>query len=213
MRFTNRTQAGQLLAERLAAFQNKPDVIILALPRGGVPVAYEMAKQLKLPLDILLVRKLGMPGHEEYAMGAYTLETGAILDAHIIKNFHIAPELIKAVVDKEHQELLRRQKIYRGERKPPLIAEKTVILVDDGIATGSTMLAAAKAIKQLNPAHLIIAVPVASKEACEMLEAEADELICLSRPEPFYSVGLWYRDFNQVEDNEVIQLLAKVTSN
>jgi len=209
MLFKDRKQAGQLLAEALAGFQQKPNVILLALPRGGVPVAYEIAKQLNLPLDVFLVRKIGMPGHKEYAIGAYTLETGAVLDENVIKAYGISLKKVDSIVKQEHQELLRRQKIYRGLRKPPQIAEQTVILVDDGIATGATMFAAVKAIKQLKAAKILIAVPVTSIEARNMLQAHVDELIWLGLPERFYGVGRWYQNFNQVDDSEVIQLLNK----
>ncbi len=212
MRFRDRSEAGRLLAEKLKAYANRPDVVVLALPRGGVPVAYEVTMALKAPLDVFLVRKLGVPGHEELAMGAIGSGGVRVLNAAVVNYLHIPDELIDEAAAQEQQELERRERLYRGDR-PALDARgRTVILIDDGLATGSTMRAAATALRAQQPARLVVAVPVAAAEACNEFRAEVDEIICASTPEPFYAVGLWYEDFSQTSDDEVRDLLARAAS-
>ena len=207
--FRDRSEAGRLLASKLAAYVNHPDVLVLALPRGGVPVAYEVARALGAPLDVFLVRKLGVPGHEELAMGAVATGGVRVLNDQVVRALHIPDYVIDAVAAREQQELARRERLYRGGRPPPDVRGRTVILVDDGLATGATMHAAIKALRQLQPARLVVAVPTAAPETCEALRAEVDEVICAITPEPFYAVGLWYEDFSQTTDEEVRDLLAR----
>jgi predicted phosphoribosyltransferase len=208
-RFRDRTEAGRVLAEKLAAYAHRPDVIVLALPRGGVPVAYEVARALEAPLDVFLVRKLGLPGHEELAMGAIATGGVRVLNDQVVRALRIPDYVIDAVAAWENQELARRERLYRGDRPPPDVRGRTVILIDDGLATGATMLAAVKALRQLQPARIVVAVPTASPDICEMLRAEVDEVICAITPEPFHAVGLWYEDFSQTTDEEVRELLAQ----
>jgi putative phosphoribosyl transferase len=205
--FRDREHAGQKLAEKLTEYADCGDVLILALPRGGVPVAYEVAKALIAPLDVFLVRKLGVPGHEELAMGAIASGGTRVLNETVVGPLHIPAEVIDAVAEKEERELLRREREYRNSLPPLQISGHTVILVDDGLATGATMRAAAQAIKKLEPRRLVIAVPVSAPETCDELEAEADAIICATMPQPFYGVGMWYRDFSQTSDQEVKELL------
>jgi putative phosphoribosyl transferase len=207
MFFRNRTEAGQLLAGKLAAYANRPDVLVLALPRGGVPVAYEVAKPLHVPLDVFLVRKLGVPGHEELAMGAIASGGTRVVNQDVVKALGIPEEVVGSVAAQEQRELERRERAYRGDRPPPDVRNKTVILVDDGLATGSTMRAAVAALGRQGPARIIVAVPVGAPETCAEFQALADETICGVEPEPFYSVGLWYEDFSQTSDKEVRALL------
>ncbi|HEY7089331.1 MAG TPA: phosphoribosyltransferase [Tepidisphaeraceae bacterium] len=209
--FSDRSHAGKVLANQLQAHANEPDVLVLALPRGGVPVAYEVAKALGSPLDVFQVRKLGVPGEEELAMGA--LASGGILflNRGIIESIGITPEQIDAVIQQEQAELERRDRAYRGDRPTPQINGKTVILIDDGLATGSTMRAAAEAIRRQQPKRLIIAVPTGAAETCEQLRAFADEVICAIAPSDFRAVGLWYEDFPQLNDQQVRELLAHAT--
>jgi len=206
--FRDRKEAGQLLAAKLAAYANRPDVLVLALPRGGVPVAYEVARALKAPLDVFIVRKLGLPGHEEFAMGAVATGGVRVLNDEIVRALRIPEYLIDKVVAKEEQELARREHLYRGNRPPPDVRGRTVILVDDGLATGATMLAAIKALQQQQPARIVVAVPTAAPETCEQLRAEVDDVICAITPQPFHAVGLWYQDFSQTTDEEVRNLLS-----
>jgi len=208
MYFRDRREAGRQLAQHLAAYANRPDVLVLALPRGGVPVAYEVARALHAPLDVFLVRKLGLPGHEEYAMGAIASGGVRVLNPEVVDELHLPDELINTVTRRELQELERRERTYRGDRPFPDVRGKTVILVDDGLATGSTMLAAAEALRRLGPARLIIAVPAGSPQTCAEFRDEVDEVVCAITPEPFYAVGLWYDDFSQTTDDEVRDLLA-----
>jgi predicted phosphoribosyltransferase len=207
--FRNRSEAGRLLAAKLAAYANRPDVLVLALPRGGVPVAFEVAHALNAPLDVFLVRKLGVPGHEELAMGAVATGGVRVLNDQIVGGLRIPDHIIDAVAAQEQQELERRERLYRGDRPPPDVRGRTVILVDDGLATGATMYAAIQALRQQQPARIVVAVPTASPETCEELGAEVDEIICAITPEPFYAVGLWYEDFSQTTDEEVRDLLAR----
>jgi predicted phosphoribosyltransferase len=208
MFFRDRRDAGRKLAAQLAAYAGRPDVVVLALPRGGVPVAYEVAQALRAPMDVFLVRKLGLPGHEEFAMGAVATGGVRVLNPDIVENLYAPASVIDTVTQREQRELDRRERAYRGVRPPPDVRGKIVILVDDGLATGSTMRAAAAAVKQLQPARVVVAVPVASQATCDELRREADEVVCLVTPEPFYAVGLWYDDFSQTTDDEVRALLA-----
>ncbi len=207
MIFQNRSDAGRKLAEKLTEYANRNDVLILALPRGGVPVAFEVAERLGAPFDVFLVRKLGVPGHEELAMGAIASGGVRVLNHRTIDYLRIPDAAIDAVAEEEQRELTRREKAYRDNRPAPEIRGKTVILIDDGLATGATMRAAAVALKQMRPAKIIVAVPVASDETCREFEQEVDAVICANTPEPFYGVGLWYHDFSQTTDDEVRELL------
>jgi len=208
-RFRNRTDAGRQLAEKLAAYADRPDVLVLALPRGGVPVGFEVARALGAPFDVFLVRKLGVPGYEELAMGAVATGGVRVLNDEIVRGLGILEREIDAVVARELQELARRERLYRGDRPPPDVAGRTVILVDDGLATGATMRAAIQALRQQHPARIVVAVPTASPDTCEALKAEADDVVCAMTPEPFLAVGHWYDDFTQTTDNEVRELLAR----
>jgi erythromycin esterase-like protein/predicted phosphoribosyltransferase len=206
--FRDRREAGRHLASKLAAYANRSDVLVLGLARGGVPVAYEVAHALAAPLDVFIVRKLGVPGYEELAMGAIATGGVRVLNNQLVERLGIPEYLIEVVAAREQEELRRRERLYRGGL-PPLDARgRTVILVDDGLATGTTMQAAIKALKQQDPARIVVAVPIASRETCEELKAEADDVICAVTPEPFHAVGLWYEDFAQTTDEEVRELLA-----
>jgi putative phosphoribosyl transferase len=211
-RFRDRSEAGRLLAQQLAQYAGRNDVIVLALPRGGVPVGYEVAKALGAPLDVFVVRKLGVPGHEELAMGAVATGPVMVLDERLIQTLGIDSAQIERVVDAELQELERREAAYRGAREPPDLEGKTVIIVDDGLATGSTMRAAALAVRRQNPARIIVAVPVAAAETCDAFRDDVDEIYCGLTPQPFHAVGLWYADFSQTSDDEVRELLARSTA-
>lgn len=208
-RYQNRMEAGKILAQHLSAYKNRNDVIILALPRGGVPVAAEVAITLHAPLDVFIVRKLGVPGHKELAMGAIAIGGAKIFNDEIIKEMRVTPDEIEAVIKHETAELKRRETKYRGNRTFPSLRDKTVILVDDGIATGATMKAAIMAIRQLQPTKIVIAVPVAEKAMCDRMAALVDTLICPMRPVDFFAVGAWYDDFSQTEDDEVHTLLRE----
>ena len=208
MQFANRIEAGRLLAKKLQAYADRRDVIVLALPRGGVPVAYEVAQALDAPLDVFLVRKLGVPGHEELAMGAIASGGVRELNEQVLFYLSIPNEEIERVTRQEQQELERRAKLYRGDAKPLEVRGHTVILVDDGLATGSTMRAAISALKRQQPAKIVVAVPVAAQETCESFKAQVDSTcVCVMSPEPFDGVGRWYRDFSQTTDEEVCYLL------
>lgn len=209
IRFTNRQQAGELLAAKLTAYTNRPDVLVLALPRGGVPVGFALARALHVPLDIFLVRKLGVPGQEELAMGAIASGEVRVLNEDVVQALAIPAVLIERVAAREQREIERREQSYRNGRPAPALAGRTIILVDDGLATGATMRAAAVAVRHQQPAWVVIAVPTAAPETCAALQDEADEVICAMTPEPFYAVGLWYADFQQVTDTEVRDLLAQ----
>jgi predicted phosphoribosyltransferase len=200
------------LAARLAAYARRPDVIVLALPRGGVPVAYEVANTLGAPLDVFLVRKLGMPGHEEFAIGAIASGGVRILNEETLRDYGVTDQQVEAVVAAEQRELERREHRYRGDRPFPAVTGRTVILIDDGLATGSSMRAAVAALRQEHPARIAVAVPTAPAETCMELRAVVDDLICLMTPDPFYAVGLWYEDFSQTTDDEVRELLDEAAA-
>ena len=208
MIYRDRIEAGKYLASQLANYAND-DVLVLALPRGGVPVAYEVAKALNAPLDIFLVRKLGVPGHEELAMGAIASGGVRVLNHDVVDHLLIPAAVIDSVAANELRELERRERAYRGSRPEPEVREKTVILVDDGLATGSTMRAAAAALRQQNPARIIVAVPVSAPQTCDEYRMGVDEIVCAITPEPFYGVGQWYVDFSQTTDDEVRDLLER----
>jgi putative phosphoribosyl transferase len=212
VRFQDRIDAGRRLAEKLMEYAHQPDVLVLALPRGGVPVAYEVARALDAPLDVFLVRKLGVPGHEELAMGAIATGGVRVLNQEVVGMLRVPESVIDAVAQKEQRELERREREYRGERPEPEVRDRTVILVDDGLATGSTMRAAAEALKQEGTKRLIVAVPVAPPETCEAFRSEVDQIVCVVTPEPFFGVGRWYEDFSQTTDEEVRGLLGRSTS-
>jgi putative phosphoribosyl transferase len=205
--FRDRTDAGRRLAERLAAYAGRPDLLVLALPRGGVPVAFEVAKALSAPLDVFLVRKLGVPGHEELAMGALASGGVIVLNDDVVGPLRIPNHVIDDVAAVEQRELERREHLYRGNRPPIDAHGKTIILVDDGLATGATMRAAAAALRRQQPARIAIAVPTAAPETCDEFRAEVDDIVCAITPDPFYAVGLWYEDFSQTTDDEVRNLL------
>ena len=211
-RFRDRFDAGRRLAVKLRAFAGRDDVIVLALPRGGVPVAYEVARALGAPMDVFLVRKLGVPRHEELAMGAIASGGVRVLNDEVVRLLRIPPAVIDDAARRELSELRRREREYRDDRPPVDVAAKTVILVDDGLATGSTMLAAAEALRRMAPAKLVVAVPVGAPETCERLQEAADAVVCATTPEPFHAVGLWYQDFSQTTDDEVRNLLARAAS-
>lgn len=210
--FEDRAYAGRLLGQALAKYANRPDVIVLALPRGGVPVGFEAAQAINASLDIMLVRKLGTPGHEELAMGAIASGGITVFNSELVSRLHIGPELIEAATKRELQELERREQAYRGNHPPPVVENRYVILVDDGLATGASMRAAVASLRQRNPASIIVAIPVAPPDTVAMLKEEADEVICLAMPEPFLAVGRWYRDFSQTSDEDVKSLLESVWS-
>ena len=209
MIYHDRIDAGKQLAARLTDYADRDDVLVLALPRGGVPVAYEVSKALRAPLDIFLVRKLGVPGHEELAMGAIATGGVRVLNEDVVDYLRIPGEVIEAVAADELRELERRERAYRGNRPEPDVRGKTVILIDDGLATGSTMRAAAAALRQQNPARIVVAVPVSASQTCNEYRMGVDEIICASTPEPFMGVGQWYLDFSQTTDEEVRELLTK----
>ncbi len=209
MLFRDRTEAGKKLAQKLKAYANRPDVLVLGLPRGGVPVAFEVAMTLNAPLDVFLVRKLGVPGRTEFAMGAIASCGVRILNRKIIEERNISEEAIERAAAQEQRELSRREYAYRGDRPLLDLSDRTVILVDDGIATGATMLAATVAVRQKHPKHLLAAVPVSAPEICHEFQLEVDEIICAETPKPFNSVGLWYENFSQTTDAEVRNLLQR----
>ncbi|WIG58458.1 MAG: hypothetical protein OJF49_001204 [Ktedonobacterales bacterium] len=207
--FRDRFEAGEALATRLTGYAGRADALVLALPRGGVPVGYAVARALRLPLDVFLVRKLGVPGHEELAMGALASGGVRVLNDEVLEALHISLEVLEAVARREDAELARRERAYRGERPFPQMRDRVCILVDDGLATGSTMRAAVAALALEQPARIVVAAPVAPPETCALLRAEADEVVCLVTPQPFYGVGWWYTDFGQTSDAEVRDLLAR----
>ena len=209
MIFRDRIDAGRQLAARLTKYANRPGVLVLALPRGGVPVAFEVAQKLNAPLDIFLVRKLGVPGHEELAMGAIASGGGRVINEDVVHYLDIPVELIDAIAADEQRELERRERAYRDNRPAPDVQGRVVILVDDGLATGSSMRAAVEALRGQGPARIVVAVPVSAPETCEELRHEVDEIVCAATPQPFRGVGLWYEDFSQTTDGEVRELLER----
>ena len=209
--FRDRVEGGELLAERLAFYKDRPDVVVLALPRGGVPIAHVVARALHVPFDVYVVRKLGVPGHEELAMGAIAPGGVRLINHEVVDALGIPQAVIESTAVSEQIELDRRQRAYRGSRAPLALAGCIVILVDDGLATGSTMRAAVTAVRQQQPARIIVAVPVGAPSTCTELAREADEVVCLRMPDPFVAVGLWYRDFAPTSDSEVRALLGRNT--
>jgi putative phosphoribosyl transferase len=207
--FENRTDAGRRLGQALSAYAGRSDLIVLGLPRGGVPVAYEVARALSAPLDLLVVRKLGTPGREELAMGAIASGGICVLNREVVSAYRIDDATIEAATAQERRELARRERLYRGDRPYPALEDRCVILVDDGIATGATLRAGLAALRQRRLARLVIAVPVAPPDTVERLRGEADDIVCLATPEPFFAVGQWYRDFSQTTDAEVRELLTR----
>lgn len=207
--FADRREAGRVLARALARYRSDPTVLVLGLPRGGVPVAYEVAAALGKPLDVFLVRKLGAPGHEELAMGAIATGNVIVMNDDVIRMLDPAPDVIRAVAARERDELERRERAYRGDKPPPDVRGRTIVLVDDGLATGSSMRAAIQALRSLDPGRVIVAVPTAPAETCRELEAVVDEVVCLSTPQPFFAVGQAYSDFSQTSDDEVRALLSR----
>jgi putative phosphoribosyl transferase len=209
MLYADRAAAGRAMAIELARYARRRDVVVLALPRGGVPVAYEVAVALDAPLDVFLVRKLGVPGREELAMGAIASGGVRVLNHEIVEAFGIPEEIIAQVTAEEHRELERREELFRDGRAMPELRGRTVILMDDGLATGATMRAAVRALRLHAPARVIVAVPIAAAETCEAIRREADEIVCALTPRPFVSVGIWYEDFSQTTDEEVCRLLRR----
>ena len=207
-RYLDRTQAGRELGQALTGYARRGDVTVLALPRGGVPVAYEVALALQAPLDLFVVRKLGVPGHEEFAMGAIAGDGTRVLDQALVRSLGISNAAIERVMQAEQRELERREHAYRGDRARPGLRGRTVIVVDDGLATGSTMRAAVRALRHQAPAGIVVAVPVGAPDTCRMLRGEADDVVCPLSPSPLESVGQWYQDFSQTSDAEVSRLLA-----
>jgi predicted phosphoribosyltransferase len=208
--FKDRKDAGEFLAQKLSAYRNRNDVVVLALPRGGVPVAYQVAKALNAPLDVFVVRKLGLPGFEEFAMGAIASGGIRVLNEAVVSHLRIPVDVIDKITATEFTELERRERLYRGTRAPVDITGQTVIIVDDGLATGSTMRAAVKALRIKNPKKIVVAVPVGARETCDSFRHEVDTIaVCAITPEPFNAVGLWYRNFSQTTDAEVQQLLRE----
>jgi predicted phosphoribosyltransferase len=209
MLFHDRFDAGRQLAAELPDYADRPDVLVLALPRGGVPVAFEVARALHAPLDVFLVRKLGVPGRKELAMGAIASGGVRVLNEDLVEGLGVPEDVLDAVTAQERAELERRERAYREGRPPPAVRGRTVILVDDGLATGSTMRAAVHALRAQGPARIVVAVPVGAPETCAEFQDEADEAVCARTPDPFYAVGLWYSDFTQTTDEEVRDLLAR----
>jgi putative phosphoribosyl transferase len=210
--FADRQDAGKQLAAKLSKYANRSDVLVLALPRGGVPVAYEIARILNAPLDVFLVRKLGVPDDEELAMGAIASGGVRVLNEEVTSRFHLSNSIIDEVATREQKELERREQLYRGARPMPNVQGRTVILTDDGLATGATMRAAATALRRLRPLKIIVAVPVGAAETCEEFRREVDEVVCAATPEPFTAVGAWYSEFSQTSDDEVRELLKRAAS-
>jgi predicted phosphoribosyltransferase len=209
IRFADRVEAGRVLTRELVRYREDASVIVLGLPRGGIPVAFEVAQGLEAPLHVFVVRKLGVPGHEELAMGAIATGGIRVLNDDVIAGLRISDRAIEAVAEREQRELERRERDYRSDRPFPSLEGRTVILVDDGLATGSTMRAAVAALRKFDPARIVVAVPVGAVSTCALLREEADEVVCAMTPEPFQAVGLWYRDFDQTTDDEVRELLRR----
>jgi putative phosphoribosyl transferase len=207
--YHDRAEAGRILATELARYAQRPEVTVLALPRGGVPVAFEVAEALGAPLDVFLVRKLGVPGHEELAMGAIASGGVRLLNEEVVRGLGIGSDVIEEVMARERDELRRRERDYRDDRPAPDVRGRTVILIDDGLATGASMRVAVVALRKRHPGRLVIAVPIASPSTCAEFQTEVDEVICARTAEPFYSVGFWYEDFSQTTDAEVCELLRR----
>lgn len=213
LRFTDRTEAGRQLAAALAPrYAARGDVLVLGLPRGGVPVAYEIAITLDVPLDVFVVRKLGLPGHEEFGIGAIASSGVRVMDESVLRAYGIDAETLEQLTAREQRELERRERRYRDDRPFPAVRDRTVILVDDGLATGSTMRAAVTALRAEGPRSIVVAVPVGARETCQAMAQLADDLVCLEMPEPFYAVGLWYEHFDQTDDEEVHDLLERAAA-
>lgn len=210
--YRDRREAGRVVADAMSGYRGRDDLLVLGLPRGGVPVAFEIAEALDAPLDLLIVRKLGVPGHEELAMGAIASGGARVLNEQVITPLEISPEALERVEAREREELTRRERAYRGDRPEPEVAGRCVVLVDDGLATGASMFAAVAAARQLKPAQLVVAVPVAPESTIRSLVQLVDDVICPSQPEPFYGVGAWYDDFSQTSDDEVRALLERAWS-
>ena len=208
-RFSDRAEAGQALVKRLSHLANEPGLIILALPRGGVPIGYEIARGLHAPLDIFLVRKLGVPGYTELAMGALAENGARFINQQVIRQLGISEIAIEQIAAQEQQELQRRERIYRGHNRPPDVTGHTVIIVDDGLATGATVKVAVQALRSQRPKKIVVAVPVGAPDTCEEIRRLVDEFICLVMPEPFHAVGIWYESFPQLSDADVIRLLEQ----
>jgi putative phosphoribosyl transferase len=211
-RFSNRTDAGRQLASALARYSGRNDVLVLGLPRGGVPVAFEIAAELDAPLDVFIVRKLGLPGHEEFGIGAIATGNVRVVDRSVLEAYGVDAEMLDRITERERVELERRERLYRDDRPFPTVDDRVVILVDDGLATGSTMRAAITALRAKGPRSIVIAVPVGARETCAAMRSLADEVVCLTTPDPFYAVGLWYDEFEQTEDGEVHELLERAAS-
>jgi putative phosphoribosyl transferase len=211
-RFQNRTDAGRQLAGALTRYAGRNDVVVLGLPRGGVPVAYEIASALDAPLDVFIVRKLGLPGHEEFGIGAIASGGTRVVDESVLEAYGVDPETLDRITTKELRELERRERLYRDGRPFAALENRVVILVDDGLATGSTMRAAVAALREKRPREIVIAAPVGARETCSAMTAIADEVVCLETPDPFYAVGLWYVDFEQTDDEEVHELLERAAA-
>lgn len=209
--FAGRDHAGRLLAHAVARYRGQPEVIVLALPRGGVPVAAPIAESLDAPLDVCVVRKIGVPGHEELALGAIASGGARVFNRDVIEQLDLPTATIEQLIADEERELRRRESLYRGNRPFPELRGRTVIVIDDGAATGASMLVAVRALRQLKPRMIIVAVPVASREAFRLLAAEADDCVCLAQPEPFYGVGMWYEDFSQLTDADVRAALTRAS--
>jgi len=211
-RFLNRTDAGQRLAAALTHYAGRSDVLVLGLPRGGVPIAFEIAAALDAPLDVFIVRKLGLPGHEEFGIGAIASGGVRVVDESVLRAYGVDAETLDRITQRERRELDRRERLYRDDRQFPTVADRVVILVDDGLATGSTMRAAVAALRAEGPREIVVAVPVGARETCNAMAKLADHVVCLATPDPFYAVGLWYEDFEQTEDDEVHDLLERAAA-
>jgi putative phosphoribosyl transferase len=211
-RFQNRTEAGRQLAAALAHYAGRDDLVVLGLPRGGLPVAFEIAMSLGAPLDAFIVRKLGLPGHEEFGIGAIASGDVRVVDEAVLRAYGVDRETLDRITEREQVELTRRERLYRGDRPPLVVHDHVIILVDDGLATGSTMRAAIAALRSKTPREIVVAVPVGAPETCAAIATLADRLMCLEMPDPFYAVGLWYADFEQTEDDEVHELLERAAS-
>jgi putative phosphoribosyl transferase len=207
--FRDRTEGAHALADALAAYAGRTDLLVLGLPRGGVPVAAEVAKRLGAPLDLVIVRKLGAPGQEELAVGAIASSGGRVLNEDLVRLLHLSEATLERITDREREELRRRERAYRGARPAPEMKDRCLLLVDDGLATGATMRAAVQAVRQAGPSRVVVAVPVAPPDTVAVLRQEADEVVCVAMPEPFMSVGRWYLNFSQVSDQQVVEILRQ----